>query len=100
MSLCDGTGESRQTARHKLERGLMPNEQISADVKRAFFNFPLTLLDVSTHHALSISSVSKNGDGHRLVRGCSSGEHSARLFLAATPLSSIRVDATRDFSNI
>ena len=35
-SLCDGSGESRQKARGKLERGLMPNEQVSADAKRAF----------------------------------------------------------------
>ena len=30
-SLCDGTGESRQKARRKLERGLMPNEQVTTD---------------------------------------------------------------------
>ena len=35
-SLCDGTGESRQKARRQLERALMPNEQVTADVKRAF----------------------------------------------------------------
>ena len=35
-SLCDGTGESRQKARPKLEQGLMPNEQVTADAKRAF----------------------------------------------------------------
>ena len=34
-SLCDGTGESRQKARRKLERGLMPDEQVTADGKRA-----------------------------------------------------------------
>ena len=32
-SLCDGTGESRQKARRKLERGLMPNEQVTADAQ-------------------------------------------------------------------
>ena len=35
-SQCDGSGESRQKARRKLERGLMPNEQVKADAKRAF----------------------------------------------------------------
>ena len=35
-SQCDGSGESRQKARRKLERGLMPNEQVMADAKRAF----------------------------------------------------------------
>ena len=36
QSLCDGSGESRQKARRKLERGLMPNEHVMADAKRAF----------------------------------------------------------------
>ena len=35
-SLCDGSGESRQKARRKLERGLMANEHVVADAKRAF----------------------------------------------------------------
>ena len=35
-SLSDGSGESRQKARRKLERGLMPNEHVVADAKRAF----------------------------------------------------------------
>ena len=35
-SQCDGSGESRQKARRKLERGLMPNEQVMADAKHAF----------------------------------------------------------------
>ena len=35
-SLCDGSGESRQKARRKLERGLMPNEHVMAEAKRAF----------------------------------------------------------------
>ena len=35
-SQCDGSGESRQKARRKLERGLMPNELVMADAKRAF----------------------------------------------------------------
>ena len=35
-SLCDGTGESRQKARRKLECGLMPNEHVTADAKCAF----------------------------------------------------------------
>ena len=35
-SLCDGSGESRQKARRKLERGLMPNDHVVADAKRAF----------------------------------------------------------------
>ena len=35
-SQCDGSGESRQKARRKLERGLMPNEHVMADAKRAF----------------------------------------------------------------
>ena len=35
-SLCDGSGESRQKARRKLERGLMPNEHVVADAKRAY----------------------------------------------------------------
>ena len=35
-SLCDGSGESRQKARRKLERELMPNEHDMADAKRAF----------------------------------------------------------------
>ena len=30
-SLCDGSGESRQRARRKLERGLMTNEHVVAD---------------------------------------------------------------------
>ena len=29
-------GESRQKAKRKLERGLMPNEHVMADAKRAF----------------------------------------------------------------
>ena len=59
-SLCDGTGESRQKARRKLEHGLMPNEHVTADANRAFQLlriFSLTLLDVSTHRASSISLV-------------------------------------------
>ena len=35
-SQCDGSGESRQKARRKLVRGLMPNEHVMADAKRAF----------------------------------------------------------------
>ena len=35
-SLCDGSGESRQKARRKLERGLMPIEHVMTDAKRAF----------------------------------------------------------------
>ena len=35
-SQCDGSGESRQKARRKLERGLMPTEHVMADAKRAF----------------------------------------------------------------
>ena len=35
-SQCDGSGESRQKARRKLERGLMPNEHVMPDAKRAF----------------------------------------------------------------
>ena len=35
-SQCDGSGESRQKARRKHERGLMPNEHVMADAKRAF----------------------------------------------------------------
>ena len=35
-SLCDGSSESRQKARRKLERGLVPNEHVVADAKRAF----------------------------------------------------------------
>ena len=35
-SLCDGSGESRQKARRKFERGLVPNEHVVADAKRAF----------------------------------------------------------------
>ena len=35
-SLCDSSGESRLKARRKLERGLMPNEHVVADAKRAF----------------------------------------------------------------
>ena len=35
-SLCDGSGECRQKARRKLERGLMPNGHVMADAKRAF----------------------------------------------------------------
>ena len=40
----------------------MPNEQVSADAKRAFEllrNVPVMLMDVSTHWALSISLVIK-----------------------------------------
>ena len=35
-SLCDGSGESRQKLTRNLERGLMPNEQCTADATRAF----------------------------------------------------------------
>ena len=35
-SQCDGSAESRQKARRKLERGLVPNEHVMADAKRAF----------------------------------------------------------------
>ena len=35
-SQCDGSGESRQKERRKLERGLMPNEHVMADATRAF----------------------------------------------------------------
>ena len=31
-----GSGESRRRARRKLDRGLMPDAQVSADAKRAF----------------------------------------------------------------
>ena len=54
-SLCDGSGESCQAARRKLERGLMPNEHVVSGAKRAFLSarsFSLTLLDVLTHRAL------------------------------------------------
>ena len=37
-SQCDGTGESRQKARRKLERSLVPNAQVTADARRAHFN--------------------------------------------------------------
>ena len=37
-SLCDGSGESRQKARRKLERGLMPNEHVVADARRVFLS--------------------------------------------------------------
>ena len=48
-SQCDGSGESRQKTRRKLERGSMPNEHVMADAKRAFLEcafFSLMLLDV------------------------------------------------------
>ena len=35
-SQCDGSGESRQKARRKQERDLMPKERVVADAKRAF----------------------------------------------------------------
>ena len=35
-SQCDGTGESRQQARRKLEQGLLPNAQVAADANCAF----------------------------------------------------------------
>ena len=35
-SLRDGSGESRQKARRKLERGSMPNAHVVADAKRTF----------------------------------------------------------------
>ena len=35
-SLCDGSGESRQKARRRLERGLMPNQHVMAGAKSAF----------------------------------------------------------------
>ena len=50
-SLCNGSGESRQKVRRKLEGGLMPNERVVADAKRTFFEcaqFSLMLLDVLT----------------------------------------------------
>ena len=59
-SQCDGSGESCQKARRKLERGLMPNEHVVADAKRAFWCalfFPLMLLDF--HRAPSMSLVIK-----------------------------------------
>ena len=34
--ITEAAGESRQKARRKLERGLMPNEHVVADAKRAF----------------------------------------------------------------
>ena len=62
-SQCDGTGEYRQKARRKLERGF--------DAERASYgrceapistgvHFTTTLLDVLPHRALSISVVIKN----------------------------------------
>ena len=59
-SQCDGSGESRQKARRKLERGFMPNEHVVADAKRAFLSalsFSLMLLDV--YRASSMSLVIK-----------------------------------------
>ena len=60
-SQCDGSGESRQKARHKLERGLMPNEHVMADAKRAFqcALFSLDVAGCSTHRASSMSLVIK-----------------------------------------
>ena len=64
-SQCDGSGESRQKARRKLERGLMPNEHVIADAKRILVCavFPLMLLDA--HRASSMSlAIKKIGDIH------------------------------------
>ena len=61
-SLCDGSGESRQKGRRKLERGLMPHETCCGRCGSAHFKcarFSLTLLDALNHRALSISLVIK-----------------------------------------
>ena len=59
-SLCDGSGDSRQRARRKLERGLMPIEHVGRCEARILsaLSFSL-LLDALTHRALSISLVIK-----------------------------------------
>ena len=57
-SQCDGSGESRQKARRKLERGVMPNEHVMADAKRSFWCallFPLLLLDVYRASSMSLA---------------------------------------------
>ena len=36
-SQCDGSSESRQKARRKLERGLMPSEHVMTDATRTFW---------------------------------------------------------------
>ena len=59
-SQCDGSGESRQKARRKLERGLMLNEHVMADAKRALW-CALFFLDVAGrfYRASSMSLVTK-----------------------------------------
>ena len=59
-SLCDGSGESRQKARRKLERGLVPNEQCCGRCEAHTISarsFSLTLLGALSHRALSIAFV-------------------------------------------
>ena len=72
-SLYEGSGETRQKARRRLERGSMPNEHVVAGAKRAFSTrgFSLTLLDALTQRALSISLVIKKKSvvGHTLKSG-------------------------------
>ena len=56
-SQCDGSGESRQKARRKLERGLMPNEHRCKARILVCAVFPLMLLDF--HRAPSMSLAIK-----------------------------------------
>ena len=74
-SLCDGSGESRQKARRKLERGLMPNEH--AHFKCA--QFSLTLRDALTHRELSISFVIKEKPAGQVPRTCQNSPDRRRL---------------------
>ena len=72
-SLYDGTGESRQKTRRKLERGLMPNEQVTADAQpRIFIAAPIFLDDVgcfdSPRIVNFISHKKKNLDAQTLRR--------------------------------
>ena len=53
----DGSGESRQKARRKLERGLMPNEHVMADAKRAF-QYALFFFDVAGFSPCTVSVIS------------------------------------------
>ena len=58
-SQCDGSGESGQKARRKLERGLMPNEHVMADAKRAFL-CALFFLDVAGRFLPCIVNVTSH----------------------------------------
>ena len=75
-SLCHGSGESRQKARRKLERGLMPNEHVVAGCDaRILSGFifpdvdPLCIVNIISHSKKKKSAPLHNPFCHHAKRG-------------------------------